>query len=95
MKDSKGITGRSQIAYEILSYLVENPDAQDTLEGIIEWWLLEQQIKQETAKVKEVVEELIVRGLLLEDKDSNSRTRYRINRSRLGEIQSLLKERPN
>src|SRR5918911_1556857 len=28
-----------QIAYNILAYLAENPDAQDTMEGIIGWWL--------------------------------------------------------
>jgi hypothetical protein len=29
---------KAQISNEILAYLVEYPQAQDTLEGIVEWW---------------------------------------------------------
>jgi len=29
---------------EILAYLADHPDAQDTLAGIFEWWLLERKI---------------------------------------------------
>jgi hypothetical protein len=32
----KGLHG-----YEILEYLLRNPDAGNTIEGIVEWWLLE------------------------------------------------------
>ena len=28
----------------ILAYLSDNPDAGDTFEGIVEWWLLNQRI---------------------------------------------------
>lgn len=85
--------GRSQVAYEILAYLVKHPDAQDTLEGIMEWWLLEQQIEREVAKVKEALAELVAEGLILERKGRDSRSSYKINRHRLGEIRALLKEK--
>ena len=54
---------KQQISNEVLAYLVEHPDAQDTLEGILEWWLLERQIKFQTARVKEVLSELVAKGL--------------------------------
>ena len=39
MSDGGSLTGKSEMAYEILAYLAKNPDAQDTPKGVIEWWL--------------------------------------------------------
>lgn len=75
---------------DVLSYLVKNPDAQDTLEGIVEWWLLERKIESRTAKVKEVLAELVAKGLILERRGSDSRLRYLINTDRQDEIRALL-----
>ena len=85
--------GPSQVAHEILTYLVEHPDAQDTLKGIVQWWLLEQNIKLQTVKVKEVLAELVAKGLVLEHKGRDSQARYRINQSKYEEIQAFLKQR--
>jgi len=86
-------TDKSQIGSKILAYLVENPKAQDTLEGIVEWWLLEREIQFETARVKEALSDLVARGLILEKKGSNSQIHYRINQSMLNEIQELFKQK--
>ena len=59
------ITDKSQLGNNILAYLVDHPKAQDTLEGIVEWWLLEQKITYETARVKEALSELVNRGMIL------------------------------
>lgn len=83
----------SQVAYGVLSYLAEHPDAQDTLEGIMEWWLLEQRIKQETQRIEEALDELVTKGLILERKSKSSQTYYRINRGKYKEIRALLKSR--
>lgn len=91
-KPDEASIGKSQIAYEILAYLVENPGAQDTVEGIVEWWLLEQQIKRQTAKVKEALAELVSKGLILQHKGKDLRTHYRINRRKSKEIQALLRQ---
>jgi hypothetical protein len=84
------ITNTPQVGYQILTYLVEHPEAQDTLEGIIEWWLLERAIKFETARVREALSELGSRGLILEKKGPDSQTHYRINQARYKKIQELL-----
>ena len=83
-------TERSQIAFEILAYLARNPDAQDTVEGIAEWWLLAQQIETQIARVKEALADLVNRDLIVERKGKDSRIYYRLNRRRTGEISKLL-----
>jgi hypothetical protein len=83
---------QSQLKYRALAYLVEHPDAQDTLEGIIEWWLVEQEIKHQTAAVKEVLAELVNKELVIEHQEIDSRSHYRINRQKSREIRALLKQ---
>jgi hypothetical protein len=85
--------GKSRIAREILAYLVDHPDAQDTLEGIVRWWLPEQEIKCQIGKVKEVVSKLVKKELLLAHKSTDSRVHYRINRKKFGEIRALLEKK--
>jgi len=87
------ITQGSQIGYDILAYLCDHPEAQDTLEGIVEWWLLEQKIKRRTAEVRAVLAELVARGLVLERCGGDSRIQYRINPDKYEEIRALLEER--
>ncbi len=86
-------TNKSQIGYEILAYLIEHSDARDSLEGIVEWWLLEQQIKFQTARVKEALSELVSKELILEKKGPDSQTHYRINQAKYKEIQRLFKQK--
>ena len=87
------INNESQIGAEILAYLVENPKAQDTFEGIVEWWLLERQIKIQKARVKKALSDLVARELILERKGSNSQIHYRVNQSKHEEIRVLFTQK--
>lgn len=78
----------SETAQDILSYLAEHPQTQDTLEGVMQWWLLEQEIKKQMDKVQAALNELIAEGLVLARRGKDGRTHYRINRRRLKEIRS-------
>ena len=62
MKQVLPINDEPEIGDEILAYLVDHPKARDTLEGIVEWWLLEREIKFETARVKEALSNLVAGG---------------------------------
>jgi hypothetical protein len=93
LKEDLCFEDKSQIAHEILAYLTDHPDAQDTMDGIIQWWLPEQKIKYEIGKVREIVSELVKKELLLEHKSADSRVHYTINRNRYGEIKALLEKK--
>ena len=93
MKEGLLINNESKIGNEILAYLVDHPNARDTLEGIVEWWLLERQIKFQTARVKEALSDLVTRGLILEKKGSNSQIHYRVKQSAYEEIQEFFKRK--
>jgi len=79
-----------QTTREILAYLAKNPAAQDTLEGITEWWLLEQEIENRALQVESVLADLVARGLVLERKGRDARSHYRVNRRKLREISSIV-----
>lgn len=87
-------TEKSHICQEILAYLAEHPDAKDTIEGIIEWWLLEQKIKHQAKMVKEALEELVDKGLLVEQQGKNVHTYYQLNRDTYEKIRSLVSKKP-
>lgn len=69
---------KSEIARQILDYLADHPDAQDTLEGIIRWWLLDTKIKYQQELVKEALAELVEKGFVLECKVNDSLQSYRL-----------------
>jgi hypothetical protein len=79
-------TNKSHVAQELLGYLARHPDAQDTLEGILEWWLLEEKIRRRAFEVREALAELVRDGLLRERKGKDDRTHYRVNRRRYEEL---------
>lgn len=84
----------SRIAHEVLVYLAEHPNSQDTLEGIVEWWMLEREIKRRTGLVREALVDLVAQGLILERRGSDSRVHYQINKARQREVCKLIKESP-
>jgi DNA-binding PadR family transcriptional regulator len=86
-----------QIAYAILAYLAENPDAEDTLKGISEWWLSEQTGRPNMASVKKALDKLITGGWVVasEREGEGAQTYYKVNRRRLKEIEALLTQFKN
>jgi len=79
----------SLIARAILQYLQKNPNAQDTLAGITEWWLPKQMTVQ-TATVKEALTLLIADKLILEVKGKDAQSHYRLNDHKWNEIEAIL-----
>ena len=84
-----------EVFYYVLAYLSENPDAGDTLDGILEWWLLDQRIKFETRNVSEAVSKLVSEGLVVEHTEADSRIIYRVNSGRKKSIRAILNKGKN
>jgi hypothetical protein len=80
------MAAKNDISEEILNYLFKHPDANDTLEGITEWWLLSQRISYEMNRVKAAVKKLVQEGWIIEIKGTNSTVRYRLNSAKRKEI---------
>ncbi|CAB1080685.1 hypothetical protein D1AOALGA4SA_8364 [Olavius algarvensis Delta 1 endosymbiont] len=82
----------SRALIDILAYLADHPDADDTIEGIAQWWLLEQRIRQQIPVVEKALAVLVEKGFVLKQSGSNGRTRFRINRRKRKEIETYLEQ---
>jgi hypothetical protein len=81
-----------EVSHYILAYLSDNPDAGDTFEGLVEWWLLDQKIKFETRNVSEAVARLISEGLIVEHEEPDSRIIYKVNQEKKQTIRKMLSQ---
>ena len=70
---------KSQVAREILAYLGKHPGAQDTVDGILQNWLVDRRDKYTPTIVQEVVKDLVLEGTILEDRTPGSPEVYRLN----------------
>lgn len=83
---------RRETSHRILAYLMDNPDAQDTLKGIVDWWMLQQDIKRNVTLIKKVVDRLIDKGFLLERLGIDQTKYYQVNRKKIAEISALIQK---
>lgn len=86
--------GLGPVAVQILGYLSTHRDAEDTVEGIAEWWLLEQRIRCVIAEVKKALAELAANGLVLERTGGDGRVRYRLNPRKRQDTAEQLRQLP-
>lgn len=72
--------GVAETVRAILEYLRKNPNAQDTQDGILQWWLTELPTKPRDATVKKALEDLVRAGLLSEHKGKDAQISYRMRK---------------
>lgn len=77
-------------AHDILSYLLEHPNAQDTLEGVAEWWCLERSIQRRVNEVQDAMDDLVAKDFVIPKKGRDLIVRYRVNHNKLREIMDVL-----
>jgi len=82
---------QNMVKKRILSYLVRHPDAQDTIEGIVNWWLLEERIVSIAKDVEEALSSLVNDGWLLKIVREDKQESYKVNMDRLPEIITALR----
>gem|GEM_PF-6724115 len=66
-------------APEILEYLSAHPNAQDTIDGILHWWVLDAYIRKWAPKIAETVAWLVERGFLEQKRSADGRIFYRVS----------------
>lgn len=81
---------KSEMAVQILAYLVQHPGAQDTFEGILQWWLLERYVERQRLGVESAVEELVGSGLVVAQEGRDHRQRYHLNPQRSAEAKAIV-----
>jgi hypothetical protein len=81
-----------EIALRILNYLAENPQAADTVEGILQWWLLERTIVEEQQAVEGALYLLVELDLIIEVGAADARRHYHLNAERIEMVRKLIRE---
>ena len=79
-RNGESMIKREDISKRILNYLQRNPEAGDTLEGIVNWWLEMERIDFSMNEVEEVLQSLIQKGRIKMYKSRDGATFYRINK---------------
>jgi hypothetical protein len=74
-------------APEILDYLARHPDAQDTIDGILHWWVLDACIRKWAPKIAETVAQLVELGFLEQSQSADGRVFYRASANYLATLQ--------
>jgi hypothetical protein len=76
---------------EILRYLIDHPDAKDTIQGILQWWLPGGLVIWEEEDVREALELLVAKGWLTQRQTTPSQKIYGVNTEKLEEIKAFLR----
>jgi hypothetical protein len=69
-----------EIAEQILRYLSKHPQAEDTAEGILRWWVMEEQLEEAASTVREALVSLVVGGNLFVVVGGDGSVRYRLRK---------------
>jgi hypothetical protein len=80
-----------QVSRRILQYLAEHPDAKDTIEGILKWWLPDGRVWKR-GEVQEALDLLTSKEWLTRRGTVPSEEIYGINKDRLEEIKKSLNQ---
>ncbi len=81
---------RSPLARAVLRYWWHHPQAQDTVEGIAQWWLTEPTMNPSPVEMEAALAELVQLGLVIRREGSEGRAYYRLNRRRWRAIRHYL-----
>jgi hypothetical protein len=78
------------MARAILHYLQTHPNAKDTLEGIAQWWLLQEWTDDRFQEIEVSISQLVSRGLVVERRREGLPPYYWLNRGKQDEISRIL-----
>ena len=71
----------------VINYLLDKPDAMDTIQGIAEWWILKEQVKLTIKKVNNAIDYLLEKEYLKTVDYDGQDTYFQLNKSKIKEIE--------
>lgn len=80
--------GRRTVTRDILHYLLEHPDAKDTRDGILRWWIPQRTSEPDMAVVQGALDDLVSKGWIFKRQTVPDRVIYSMNKDHLKEIQT-------
>jgi hypothetical protein len=94
--ENKGSLGqRREVVRAVLKYLIKNPDAKDTTEGVRRWWLPEDYRKQRQEELEEILDFLVSKTWLTIRMTTQQKKIYGLNKECLEQIKDCLKNADN
>jgi len=82
-------------ALRVLDYLVRHAGARDTVEGVVQWWLMEERLDYVARKVERGLKTLVKKGLIAAEIGPDQRTHYRLRPEKKQEAERLLAKHRN
>lgn len=61
---AENVSDIEEIAHKIRRYLSDHPNAADSLDGVVHWWLARQQVELSAEKVKMALDYLVSNDLM-------------------------------
>lgn len=80
------------MALKILRYLDENPNAADTAEGILQWWILDRTIIEQEEIVIHALDKLVESNLIVAIETADARQHYHLNTEQIEKTRKLIHE---
>jgi hypothetical protein len=68
-----------EVECAVLAYLAQHPDAADTLDGIVSWWLPKQRYETERQRIEKALNLMVERGQLCCDRLPGGTALYALN----------------
>jgi hypothetical protein len=78
---------------EVLDYLVVHADAKDTLDGIMQWWLVGAHARIRMSDLNAAIEDLIRRGWMVSTSLGPAGALYGLDKTRLEDVREFLAHR--
>jgi hypothetical protein len=85
---------KEEIARDILSYFLRNPQAADDVEGLARWRLLREAIHRSIEETDHALEWLVEMGFLLKASPPGSNAIFSLNFQNLGRAESFVSNNP-
>ncbi len=93
LKEKRLVSSRWRVSREILYYLIEHPDAKDTMKGILKWWMPKGYVERGAKEIQQALDDLVMQGWLTTwAKDFQKDNIYGVNKAGLNEIKAFLFE---